>query len=393
MATNKLSVNRALNQFNGGEISPHLEGRFDWAKYNYSAKKCQNFIPMVEGCLKRRGGTHFVCATEETPVFEVKFVFTFNDEATADINATIDETSLIIQETEYVMNVELGETIDYSFKPNSYVGVDGSLYVDSDKLIEINFININDAVSVKIITDPEESDCWINGIFTKSMIVERNSSIDVRAKYQDRVVETSYVINEDKEIELLIDYIAFRSYLFEATEEITLRRGYYWVEAYGGTGGAGGGTYGDNHKSTGGGGGTGAYYGGNIKLEGKYTVNAGIWGKGGHNGNDYPENADGGDGTATYISGVIRLEGGKGGGKGRGKNGTGIPGKGGKAYIIDEEAVLNVAIDGNDAIGSKGAEHPSVLYPTKRGGDGVYKKNGKPGEGGRLIIKYNGSWR
>ena len=60
-----MAVKPALTQFNGGEISPQLEGRTDWDKYNYSAKLCKNFIPLVEGSLKRRGGTHFVALRKQ----------------------------------------------------------------------------------------------------------------------------------------------------------------------------------------------------------------------------------------------------------------------------------------------------------------------------------------
>lgn len=57
-----MAIKPSLNQFNGGELSPQLEGRYDWDKYNYSAKLCKNFIPLIEGSLKRRGGSHFVAS-------------------------------------------------------------------------------------------------------------------------------------------------------------------------------------------------------------------------------------------------------------------------------------------------------------------------------------------
>lgn len=39
-----MAVKPALTQFNGGEISPQLEGRTDWDKYNYSAKLCKTLF-------------------------------------------------------------------------------------------------------------------------------------------------------------------------------------------------------------------------------------------------------------------------------------------------------------------------------------------------------------
>ena len=54
-----------LNQFNGGEISSWLEGRIDLQKYPYSARLMRNFIPLVEGSVVRRGGSHFVASCKE----------------------------------------------------------------------------------------------------------------------------------------------------------------------------------------------------------------------------------------------------------------------------------------------------------------------------------------
>ena len=58
------AYNVHLNQFNGGEISPLLAGRFDLPKYRYSASVMQNCVALAEGALKKRGGTHFVSRTK-----------------------------------------------------------------------------------------------------------------------------------------------------------------------------------------------------------------------------------------------------------------------------------------------------------------------------------------
>ena len=60
-----MSIKPTRMQFNGGELSPWLQGRTDIAKYDKTAKLCRNFIPLVEGSLKRRGGTHFVAQTPQ----------------------------------------------------------------------------------------------------------------------------------------------------------------------------------------------------------------------------------------------------------------------------------------------------------------------------------------
>ena len=67
-------VKPVLNQFNGGEISPWLEGRIDLPKYTYSAAKMLNFIPQVEGGVKRRGGSHFVAPVKEVDAVLFKIV-------------------------------------------------------------------------------------------------------------------------------------------------------------------------------------------------------------------------------------------------------------------------------------------------------------------------------
>ncbi len=46
--------------FNGGELSPTLEGRVDLAKYANGCAKMENFFPLVPGGALKRSGTRFV---------------------------------------------------------------------------------------------------------------------------------------------------------------------------------------------------------------------------------------------------------------------------------------------------------------------------------------------
>jgi hypothetical protein len=392
----KNTIKPALNQFNGGEISPQLEGRFDWDKYNYSAKLCKNFIPLVEGSLKRRGGTHFVGKTEDVPVVSVTFKFSFNDiDESGDIpsiEGRIDDTTSVISEREYSINVEYGTVLDYSFYSDGYVSLSGNIEAIEDVVVSVNFIRLTDIVTLTIETDPKDATCLINGVETKQITVEKNTVCTVVASYKNHTVTETYNLGTSSETKkVLIPYVAYKSYWYEKAEEVYFERGYYHVTAIGGSGGAGGGTYGDNRKSTGGGGGSGACYLGNIKLEGLYTVNAARGGAGGYNGKDSDKNNNGGDGTATYISGVISLGGGKGGSKGKGKSGNGDAGNGGVYTIYDQDAVLSIPHNGNAGKGTKGGV--TALFTNYKGGDGVYKKTGKAGSGGYLLIEYNGSWK
>lgn len=50
----------AFTAFNGGELSPLMEGRIDFNKYASGAQTMVNFIPTVQGPIRRRQGSRFV---------------------------------------------------------------------------------------------------------------------------------------------------------------------------------------------------------------------------------------------------------------------------------------------------------------------------------------------
>lgn len=52
--------------FNGGEWGPELEGRVDVAKYQNACKRMENFIPLIQGPARRRGGTRFVSEVKDS---------------------------------------------------------------------------------------------------------------------------------------------------------------------------------------------------------------------------------------------------------------------------------------------------------------------------------------
>lgn len=53
-------VTPIITAFNGGEASPLLYGRVDLARYAALARRCENFLPLVQGAIRRRPGTAFV---------------------------------------------------------------------------------------------------------------------------------------------------------------------------------------------------------------------------------------------------------------------------------------------------------------------------------------------
>ena len=137
-----MAIKPALTQFNGGEISPQLEGRIDWDKYNYSAKLCKNFIPLVEGSLKRRGGTHFVAQKKQLEQCSL------NIEIVTIISPVLKINGVIYPTTRFV---EGGADGFY------YVYKSGNVWItDGDKVsIEItcpNFDTINDTFILEVDT-------------------------------------------------------------------------------------------------------------------------------------------------------------------------------------------------------------------------------------------------
>lgn len=52
--------------FNAGEWAPELDGRVDVAKYGSACKRLENFIPLIQGPARRRGGTMFVSEVKES---------------------------------------------------------------------------------------------------------------------------------------------------------------------------------------------------------------------------------------------------------------------------------------------------------------------------------------
>lgn len=56
-------INLIRNNFTSGELSPHIWMRTDLQQYRNGTKEMFNFLPIVEGGLKRRGGTETLATT------------------------------------------------------------------------------------------------------------------------------------------------------------------------------------------------------------------------------------------------------------------------------------------------------------------------------------------
>lgn len=67
-----------LSAFNAGELSPHMEARAEVQKYGNGCKLLENFIPMIQGPAKRRGGTRFVNEVKDSTARTWLVRFEFN---------------------------------------------------------------------------------------------------------------------------------------------------------------------------------------------------------------------------------------------------------------------------------------------------------------------------
>ena len=71
------TITPLLNRFTFGEISPLVSARSDLAKYSAGCQRLENFIPLLQGPLKRRGGTRYIATAGngDKPVALLEFTF------------------------------------------------------------------------------------------------------------------------------------------------------------------------------------------------------------------------------------------------------------------------------------------------------------------------------
>jgi len=55
-----MTVTTLQNNFTSGEISPMMEGAVGTQRYQTGLSTCENFLPLRQGGLRRRPGTHYV---------------------------------------------------------------------------------------------------------------------------------------------------------------------------------------------------------------------------------------------------------------------------------------------------------------------------------------------
>ena len=392
MSTDKrMAIKPALNQFNGGEISPYLEGRYDWDKYNYSAKSCKNFIPTVEGYLRRRGGTHFVKAGVETKSITVAWGIFFPDSQPLPVKLIVNDeevdlgTQYFVPFTKRLVFSE-GDEVTYSVIADGCVPVSATFIAEGDndtylKTIEIHLISLEDAVTLTINPDPAGSVVRINNIIAKSLTVEKGTTAIYSVTYANETVNSYAVMTEDKTVNVAVQYTIFDSNKPQV-KNIYVSDAYYSVAVVGAGGGAGGGSYGSDHKGTGKGGGGGAAFVGVVRLSGQLRLLVGNKGIGGEN--DRKGGYSGQNGGQTLISNLIVANGGTGG-----QDRHGVAGTGG-VLQINNDIIQSYTIKSNGYNGANTIGGYSLYNGHGKGGDGVYKQWGGNGANGYIQIKYYG---
>jgi hypothetical protein len=66
LATAQQNMYLPLMTFNGGRLSPHMEARNDFPKYNDSCRTLENFLVTPQGPATKRPGTKYIATSAET---------------------------------------------------------------------------------------------------------------------------------------------------------------------------------------------------------------------------------------------------------------------------------------------------------------------------------------
>lgn len=410
----QLAIKPALTQFNGGEISPQLEGRFDWDKYAYSAKVCKNFIPQVEGGLKRRGGSHFVSLSRQPKEvgFYIKVNFSDNTSVPPDVTIDMGENGKIeYKNTGYFPIPELslpssapeGTLVEYTVYAEGYGVGYGSFVAEQNYVSEVHLTKIEDGATLTVETSPVGGVVYINGVKKDSLLVPKNTDIDVIVNFGETNSYYKANISEDTTVEVSVPIVMFESNKPQKTY-MTFDDALYDVVIVGGGAGASGGAYGNDHKTCGGGGGSGACFVGTVRLFGRTLIEVGSGGAGGECTKKVGK--FGGRGGASRIGVryksnentqyyIVTAGGGYTGDQGYYDVGTLGQGAGGKLTIWLEDLIesTETASDGNG--GKKNcAEGAESLYRQYgRGGDGRWKKDGTSGADGYVKVVYKGRYK
>ncbi len=190
----QMSIRPVQNQFNGGEISPYMDGRFDLPAYQYSSEIMMNFIPISEGCFKRRGGSHYVASAKQVDafLFEIK---TIPEDAKVILNG-------IEQKSCYCA---YGDEISYSVLADNYQTKNGRVVVYESTSLEVVLVSSITFYNFKINAMPEGSVVVINGVERNLIKLGANSKVDWIVAKEGYVTQSgSEILNMDTTLDITL---------------------------------------------------------------------------------------------------------------------------------------------------------------------------------------------
>ena len=192
-----MSIKPTRMQFNGGELSPWLQGRTDIAKYDKTAKLCRNFIPLVEGSLKRRGGTHFVALTP------------LDDDILFQITPTPSEAKVLINGVERSsITVARGDKLYYEVSCDGYSQTSGHYVVLEDTKLDVLLVSKSELLTFSVQPNPSDATVVLNGYQRQFVRVLKNSKVEYQVYKDGYILQSGSVIVQDNQtlnITLVLD--------------------------------------------------------------------------------------------------------------------------------------------------------------------------------------------
>lgn len=189
-----MSLKPAKVQFNGGELSPWLEGRTDIAKYDKTAKLCRNFIPMAEGSLKRRGGTRFVEMTPDDVDVMLKIV-PVPAEAVVLING-VERRQIYVAR---------GDKVNFEVSAEGYSSQVGTLVVMGETVIGVSLVSEFAKAVLTINPVPEDAEVKIEGVVRRSYTAPLNKNVVYTvAKNGYKPITERVIMDKNKTVEVTL---------------------------------------------------------------------------------------------------------------------------------------------------------------------------------------------
>lgn len=161
-----MSIKPTKVQFNGGELSPWLEGRTDIAKYDKTAKLCRNFIPLAEGSLKRRGGTRFVAETVTWSPMTFK-IEAYPEEAQIMMNEELTDTVEVVR----------GDVVEFEVQAKGYASQSGRVVVSDNMTLTVRLISNVLRCKLVIVPVPADAIVKIAGVQRSSYEAQQNTRV------------------------------------------------------------------------------------------------------------------------------------------------------------------------------------------------------------------------